>query len=724
MATTVARSHAQAQWLVEQFLHALLTQPRMKSKLSLSTQGERWGRPVPRATWINVPMLRSDESVADAAARVAQARAFIEVVGQLSQAPALEWVDCYDAFWKPVLVTPLRLATRSSELRATAFDCLEQLKGTRAPKFMLDFTGDAASTGDCLALLEAFCDAQSDRVVSESQRSVLAALLNSTSVATTTTAPRIEVGIYLSNASASLSMLEKLPRVLKRIADVAAHVRLEVTTLWVPGRSMADARKIDALAALVASEKLAIRHVRVESLFFSSACVPLEAFQAFVYRTLSVKSLQSVEPRLETLVFERPAFTHRHVASICSALRSSQCLKEVTLAVQADAESNLAVVWAWIAFGILDPDADARLDRLCIGEIAVRDDDVAIVHRILTSSTPGKDIWELEHGDLPTGDGFELVAVPARMRVFVRVDVHAAIRVQPVSYCHVLVPDVLDTNVFEAVILLAAWTCIVVPGYGLGWIQTDAIVAQELTPQRRCSGDSIEWDAAAFTNVKVLDRPATNVGLRMTGIRQLLHLVGRNLEGLNLPCHRITADDLDDILAACPNLTWLNISGNQIDDLSPLVARYRARTCAISSLGFRSFDASTLAVSQLTELLTEPHAAPLWYLNVECPRPAAEVKALARAFQASRHCALRVLDLYASSFDGSDAIAESIRWAIERPRGAQMRSRTRTALLSVVCHKGEEVARAVKQLDAAILSIIFSFAATTVPRAFIWHGTS
>lgn len=743
-----APSHSQqpARQLISDYVKRLHENAPYKWKLSLSTHGEPWGAMLPRATWIVVP-LQGGDSFADTMERVMRTRALVEVVGRLSASSALKWVDFYDAFWKPVLLAPIN-AWRSHRSFVTEFDCLERLDGASAPKFMLDFTGDIVPNPDCLALLRAFLLGDVEPAIGEPHRSVLANLKEEASnlcssppFASDCAPPRVELGITLSMSGAWLGLLQKLPRLLKDVEsyydkrDDPTAVRFDVSTISISGSSMTESSKMYELADVFAPGKLPTRHLYIEPCYFSFKCIPIEAFQAFLYRVLSVKSLNPVLPRLQTLHFARPPFSHHHVVATCSVLRSSSLLKDVNLGIMKEIPSDSRVVWAWIAFGVFHSDSKARLDRLGLPEIAITEEDVDVFRSVLCSPTPGKVLWEIEHGPLPTTGGqFEEVLIPENTRVLAQIGVDTTIRVYPTAHSKVLVPFALDTDEFEVVIRLAAWACIVVPGYGLGWILSSAIRSQRHF-QSRCvrvpQDDPISRTGDESRHVKLLFRTSPSGAMPVTGLLRLLKTIGGGLEGLDLTCQPIGNMEFRDILVSCPNLTLLNLAGNfRITDFSPLLEAYRESRCKITTLMLNAFGTSAESVSQMAVLLADSiHSKPLRYLAIGTARDSKPLEELALALRENR--TLQVLSLFAPRAEGTtaesrrafDGALELIQFEFA---GAQHKHRARssmkTAFLSAIQHDGNGHSPSLKQLDSCIVANIFAFAATSIGRQLILNN--
>lgn len=736
---SVMQSREQARWLIAQYVERLHTRVNYDAKLSLTHDQARGGQFVPRKTWINVPM--HEQSGFESVIRdVAPVRAFMEVVGQLIHTPNFQWLDYYDAFWKHALIAPIN--ARSSVSRgyeATEFDCFKQLVKTKGPKFMLDFS-HAPLMGKELEMLRELFFMDTEKALGEHHDTALSALTAPAHVSSSSTrnspSDRVEIGIYLPSMNIPASSLKKLRAVLKDVADRDEHggsgIRFEVTTIWMPTCPMSDPVQVEALSDLLVSKKLAIRHLWIRADLKSVAPLACRhAFQSLLYRTLSVKSLNDAPPSLASLALERAPRTPYHVISICSALRYSNHLKELRIhweprVPEPGEKLSMLVVWAWIAYGIFHPDSEARLDRLGVTRLPIAEDDLAVFESIISSPHPGKQLWVVEHGELPTAKGFEEVGLPANMRLFVRVHVKTKIRVHPKIRSPVLVPVTLDTDEFEVSILLAKWACVVVPGYGSGWILCDSIVSQRKEPSRCVPCNVRPSDevpplqcSLSGSKVKAFDRTKNNSDSDdRDGVKLLLRMVGSGLEGLSLPFHGMNNEDLREVLSCCPNLTHLDVAGNAITDISVLVDRYRASQCRISSMRLRSLCENTAIVSQLADLLAEPYSKPLRYVDVgSAAERTVSLEKLAQALSTNQ--SLRSLSLATWQFD-DQSIPRRLESAFSGISEIKSIPSTKVAFLSVILHDRNKSSSSRKLLDSSIASQVFAFAGIPVSRAFYW----
>lgn len=342
--------------------------------------------------------------------------------------------------------------------------------------------------------------------------------------------------------------------------------------------------------------------------------------------------------------------------------------------------------------------------------------------RIVSSANPGRDLLEVEHGPLPTNADFKEVVTPANMQRFARISVDTNIRALSRPHSRSITPPALDANEFEVAVLLAKWTCIVVPGYGLGWILSEPVMPQRLQPSRciaiSASDDtSVSSEVLAGPHVKIFERTTTG-HQPMAGVHMLLKMIGHGLEGLNLSCHGIDNDDLRSILSSCPNLTRLNIADNRMSDISALAGRYRANECKLEFLAIRSLRADTQVISGLAELLADPCSKPLRYINADSSEGAEPLEKLATALQVNRR--LRFLSL---SSVGDEGFVQTARSAFETSPQIQQNLSARLAFLSAIQRNEAASSVSLELLDPAVIASIFLFAAFPIPRNFFSFAT-
>ncbi|OWY95486.1 hypothetical protein PHMEG_00034500, partial [Phytophthora megakarya] len=277
-----------------------------------------------------------------------------------------------------------------------------------------------------------------------------------------------------------------------------------------------------------------------------------------------------------------------------------------------------------------------------------------------------------------------------------------------------LLPGTLQEDDFEyeVMVRLADWLCILIPGYGFGWVVSS----------------SIRYELTKVSHVTELNR--ARVGLhsltyrglqeQSEGIVKLVRLLGDSLTSLDVPSCGLNYRDLDTILHACPNLSSLNVTGNLMSDLSPLQQAFQGGYCHIEKLSVFVESVNSTIAAQLQVLLTHTNSKCLKFLQFE-------TIGLVRSSDKSERTIWtdiqRVLSINTTlqciylSLPASETHEVATK-AIKPLHGLILRYDTpiklKVAFLSVVEHISSSVS--VSSLDRMVLSTIFSFATTMAIR--------
>lgn len=418
------------------------------------------------------------------------------------------------------------------------------------------------------------------------------------------------------------------------------------------------------------------------------------------------------------------ALISRHqFVELCSALRYSSHLKDLSIKSLLNrlespkGDCDWQVGWAWLAFAVLHPDSDIRLDHLDISHFAIEGKNMELVAEIITSVRPGRRLWELQHGLLPPGiSDYEEIDLPADQRFFVTLapgDVKILSR--PEIEASVLFTVTDATERFEVLLLLSGWVCVVVPGYGCGWAPSTAIASQDLK-STKCvtmssamqSSSSTSWPQSG-SNVKHLKRYDD-----VTPFKNLLQMMGHSLIGLDSSHYAIEDQDVSEILDACPNLTYLSLGGARLTNVSAIVDRYRSGQCKISSLDVRSDEPNNQIISQLAALLTEPFGKALLYLRAGGINDHPSINpepflALTSALQVNK--TLRFLRLRCRGLDKS--ILKPMQDNMAAHESIHHVPNVAIAFLSVLA-ASPRLSTSLKTLDARMLSNVLDFAGIPV----------
>lgn len=613
-----------------------------------------------------------------------------------------------------------------------------------------------------LQMLRDFLMMDPDVALGERHSSILARLTANRATSSSATvarpsAPRIEIGLVLSAHSVSTAEYRELAALLDEFAERQqalgdGAVRFDISALWVLPDKPLSPVDFEILTSLITSETATIRHF-----MFGYAAVSLlaveraQAFQQFLRTT--VCAFGETEARLETLRVHDAPLEHHQVAAICSALRYPNSLKEVTIEwedeLSAQNEYSPELVWAWLAYGIFHADSAARLDHLDLSALPLNRDDMYAFDAILRSPHPARQLWIAEHGDVPRGNGVAEITLPAGQRVLVQLKAKTKVRAFPKARAEVLLAEAPDEIELEVALAVTKWVCVVVPGTGLGWVPITSVVSKRevvskcpvLPDGAPDEADASAW-AVAGAHVKTFSRHMLDedppeegeeeeeepprVVDEIEDVKLLLRMIGPGLEGFVYPLHDIdmSEDDLREMLASCPNLKQLNLKGNALVSIAPLVEQYRAQQCRIRSLNIDSVTEQGVILEQLTALLESPFAKPLRYLEAnglsDTPEP---LNALADALLTND--SLELLSLYLEYPQHGDVLSEIQADVEGNVIGTRLDARTKLAFLSAVHHHATVPSASgsfseLGHLDASVISEIFAFAAIPIPRSLVW----
>lgn len=700
-----------------------------------------------------------------------QLRAFIEIVNQLSvNSVELTWRENYHSFWKNALMDPVMCTFCSYNVSVkpdpTEFHDVERLMKSDGPRFLLDFsTVQQSIAGDDdggeLGLLR-------DLLFQEKRFQEHESLLSKLTARSCRST--IELAVALSKKKlTALAQLRALGELLKtsREYEHEQHVssvggverlRYEITMLLLVAASNDDESvDLNVVIDVLASEESTIRHLRIaNTLKQITEPTGVQAFQRLLQKTVCsfVKAAQS--PKLQSLHFENMPFASTLLVSICSALRYNNSLRALDLnwvlsetgdvALAGDrADIRTALMWAWIAFGVFHPDSDALLDRLVLSALPLSTEDTTYFTCALLSPHPCEQLWQLEHGSLPSNIGAR-INLPTGQRVFVHVtskEVHEL----PTLGAPVSEPSCSQLErEFEIAMEFTDWMCVIVPGCGFGWTPSTAIASRRVVPSKCLEAGPVGFwqikgrpEPVAAANVKTFNRYALARMNDTEGwqadeyddiedVKRLLRMFGHCLVGLDYVSHgiHINDDDLRQILDACPKLTHLNLKGNQLHGVTSLAGRYAAQQCRITSLNVDTLFQRDQVLSQVAELLeTSP---PLRFIGVSGDISTVEpLERFGRALQANQ----TLHTVLVNAVNGEhDTLVAQMQTAFEStPMRVKLPLVARLAFVSVIYayakqdrgspEKSTEKSsnRALGTLDSNLTSEIFAFAAIPTSRS-------
>lgn len=752
----MATPHEEARALLQQHLRVLVATPNNHtSDLCVMDKGRATssGHFHSKQTWINAKVTPANAK---------PLRALTELVGQLSQSPGFQWRECYQSFWKSALVTPLacsgcRISVGGRNPETTEFDSSELLMRSDGPRFILDFS-QAKREVKQVEFLRDFLLDDPRQALGVKNASLLAKLTSGglpaseaqpvgddgSSEGLRPHVPRIELGIALSRHSIS-SDFRVLAALMNDYAEREEHkssggvhsqnaaVRFKITTLWVPFEKLLVPIEIDLLTDIIASETATIQHLHVENaLVMLSVAKRLEVFQQLLRTT--VCALPYSEPTLQTIHLDKVPMGQPPVASICSALWYPSSLKDLHMQWPgAPATGDAKQIWAWIAFGIFHPHSDAKLDRVNLSGLPLTHEDMITFASILRSPHPGRQLWLLEHGDLPQGEGCEEIPMPEGQRVFVRMAPKIKLRVSPNVGARACDHDLMESEEFEVAITLASWICVVVAGCGLRWAPSASIESRREAPSK-CGSQAQASSAISFgsqpeewplagANVKSFDRDLVGEADSFENIKLLLRMIGHCLDGFKFPNHKvhITNSDLAEILNSCPKLTHLDLKGNSLTEVGALVDKFEKQQCRIAFLNVHSTWRHHQLLSQLSDLLASSLSKSLKYVGVNgLVESDHRWDKLERALKVNR--SLQVLFLYSPNGKHSPLLRRMQAKFEQDTVTSGLPIDAKVAFLSAIKSQSRSTRRSISlgKLDSKVASEIFAFAGSRVKRMMFW----
>lgn len=728
---------------------------------------QRTGAFIPRRSWfVPTAVFRTSEPEGRAL------RALLEVVGQLCATPTFHWRDSYAGFWREAFVAPLTC----TQCRCNAvhpdpieYDATEQLLASEGPRFELNVS-TISGFNEQIDRLREFLFADPSSVLKKKQARELEVLTRGTRSQRTSPPPRIELAIRLPLPDVTVAQYREFARLLEDFAEheqqkVAAGgaFRFEITTLCMGARTLFGPIEMEVLGDMVASETSTIQHVLFDNAALAlSSSESLRAYQHFLRSAVcsSGDSLAAGEG-LQILEIVKAPILCGHLAAVCSALRYRNSLTELSVqwefGFSPRSLDKIGAMWAWIAFGIFHPDSKAQLDHLGLSRLPLRRRvDMETFESILRTPHPGRQLWTLEHGELPDGAGMTEVAMPPGHRVMVELKAKTKVREFPKPRSATLYETASrETEELEAAVLLEKWVCVVVPAFGLGWVPIASVVSRREVPSKVLTdvppvrgheeeGDSVSRPRVlAAANVRGFSRiakPRANPQrhpLRddvveapfapdsVDDIKCLLRMIGRALESFEHSLHDmdISEADLAEILDSCPNLRQLNLKENALAGIMPLVDRYRSQQCRVTTLGIDSNAEADRIVAHLAQLLMSPCSRPLQYVQVNGRVDNADhLELLGRALNSNR--TLQLLSVYVNTPEVGEVLAK----AQTHPNcvlGSKLPASTKRAFLSVIREHTNRSAAASRlaslaRMDSSLVAEIFAFAGVSVARSVVW----
>ncbi|KAG7391113.1 hypothetical protein PHYPSEUDO_005880 [Phytophthora pseudosyringae] len=640
-------------------------------------------------------------------------RALLELICQLSATPSGRWPQSFESLWWPAVLRPTDFKHDEKYLEAVS-DVGSQ------PKFALS-TG--RPTLESVQMFLQFLQMDRTRLLLEEDWQLVKGL----QVATTLPRERqrVEVCLTLANnvvdTSILRSMVDGLREYLavKRLReeedddDEYPRVEFEVTELWFHNcRLLNGSEDLRLLTQIVTLPLSTIRCLMLPGVFVNSLRNPagLQSFQSFARQVLAPSS------PLRSLDLTRVGVDDNCVAALCSALRYPSRLQKLSLGhTIRGAHTNSRLVWAWIFLAVFHVDSGCELEHFDVSGLQLQRDVVEVLAAMLGSPHPGRTLVLLQDGRLPEGEGCEECELPPNERLFVRLldGAHAWTSPGGSAAWPQLLPGALQAGDFEyeVMVRLTDWLCILIPGYGFGWVVRSA-VRYEVSKQSHAVGKSGARGLQSLTYRGLQEQSE--------GVVKLLQLVGSLLVSLDVPMCGLNSQDLETVLHACPNLASLNVTGNVMSDLSPLQHAFEEGNCQLANLGVLVESVNASIAAQLQALLLHRNAKCLECLQLEAINHGADNDKsdndiwteIERALSANS--TLRCLYLSLQSAEMYEAAIPLIKPYHGQILRYDTPLRLKTAFLSVVEHASS--ALSVSSLDHMVLSNIFSFATTCAIR--------
>lgn len=538
-------------------------------------------------------------------------RALLETLVRLMIATPTQWNAFYDELWQPELLQRLRAPFEAFGIMFP--DQRSVLEARNLPAFVLRMTAEELSDDDFESCYQ-FLTCPSAQVLNSEQQG----LLDRAERGITQRQIVVELELELADCKPTEELWMRLQRLLKRVeaADrsdlLAFPVRFKIETLRIGMSVFAVACDMAALMDLSS-----ISGICVQNLLSNQCDSPqerwAESLEDFPPQVLLDPSARVIDLSWLTL-------TDQHVSSVCSALRATGHIEQVSFLRRRGPDTNIhnlkpTAFWAWIAFGILHRDSKSRTSVLDVGGMVGTTESTAIVSRILVSLHPGKElVMAIDPGmeiDLETNS----VPLPAGKQQFASLRAATELKKSP-NNRSATVFATLNSNTavgmrWEVLVKLNnGWTCILVPAYGIAWVSTSSVIMEHESPSLIDAGDTMQSN----TWLKTFSWSYT----RREHALQLLSMIGHSLESLSLEHDTYASEHLESILNSCPNLKRMKLHGNTSASVLLLQRAYQEGRCMIERLCI-SLDTDTQRgfMNEVALLLGDPSSKPLRQLIID-----------------------------------------------------------------------------------------------------------
>lgn len=632
----------------------------------------------------------------------ADRRALVTALALLSRSPRFDFCAFYDGFWRDVVLLPVAKLNPDGRSYVSLNRCVTFVDELR---FMLTLPRTLAAQ-HFEQLLE-FLRAPDSDVLSHEDLKVLMSELQARPKTVTVT-----IILDVSSAVLQPSTIQRLADVFKAYSETPEEqlkqcaVRFKPVMLWFDQCRISDPMVWDALALLFESPSSRTPYLVLFYSRIKSDRHHLQGFRQFIYRSVATPAMSS----LRSLNFLGTHLKYDQVTAIFSALWYPNSLEELCLEHFCDAECSHMMLWLWIALGVFHPDSKSKLRHLNLTHFHFRDADLALRDRLLTSPAPVKILlymWRLFRQD----DGLPL---PDDRRRVVCFEAGAKMRKMADPCSSVLFESNDRKREYEVSYLNARWVCVLVPGYGLGWVRSSSIVSHRDIPSQ------VVVPADPDTPPVLPRRQLQSFTYRdiatAGNVMAVARLLGDALETLDLENSEITGDELAQILRLFPRLATLNIRAPADAGLQPLLQYCRE----VTEGGNTRYTLSTLEVSvqsadeirQLAQLLGEASGKSIGriHLYVKQNEAMQALNDVARVLAHNR--SLAYLGIFTRFDEGVWSLFRDYHGEVLR---VVLPLKHKLALLSVMRDPASQ-GKPIRSLDAGVLSIIFQFASVPVRR--------
>lgn len=457
----------------------------------------------------------------------------------------------------------------------------------------------------------------------------------------------------------------------------------------------------------------------------------MEAFGSLVAAAFSADTTakqasaprQSVGTTLRSLQLQGNALRARSYASICSAIRRSRSVEELSLAGTLSLldPSDREQCWRWLAFGLFHPrpkanaDEQHKLRRIDLSWNPFYPRDVEVFRNTLVHPAaelvPDNDS-DTEGVTYEDTTGITVRVVEKGTSVYAKAD--AASR-------RVLTAD--EGAQFEVLRHRGAWVCVVIPGFGLGWIFAESTVRMERETVESDAPTSRVCYELAMSNLSDTD-------VTSQALIAFFETVGRQISSLELRHTRFSQSVLDTVLIQCVNLERLDLDGCGFmgASMGTLLDGIRGHLGDhLISLNLNSNYIGHQFTERLAVELCNPAGAPA-LRELRLHNNSIGDRGLGSLYDALRvNKTLCILELDSPSGDPEfahlvdDRVGFNAMFQGELLRVDPLQPDRKLAFLSVVTTHPDGSNTARCALDAWILASIFEFAAQDIRRRIIWR---